>query len=100
MLGVKDFIRAQIERHWEMDVAALGPARLVVTLHLSLASDGSVSRADIVDNPLYTGLPGYRAAAESVRRAALVASPLRLPPGDTWNFSDLTIEFDPRQAVR
>ncbi len=100
MLGIKDFIRAQIEHHWELDVAALGSARLVVTLHLNLTADGQVTSAEIVENPRYAGLPGYRAAAESARRAALVASPLQLPPGDAEAFSDLTIDFNPREAVR
>jgi len=101
-LAVKDFIRAQIERHWEFDMAALGASTVVVSLHLLLRTDGGVVAAEIIDDPRYSGVPNYRAMAESVRRAALVASPLQLPSGmmalDTSR--DLTLSFNPRDAVR
>ena len=98
---MKDFLRAQIERHWEFDVHALGTANLVVSLHVVLRPDGSVSRADIVDDPRYSANPLYRPAADSVRRAALVASPLQLPPGLNQNgVRDVILSFNPRDTVR
>ncbi len=98
-LSVRDFIRAEIERHWEFDVATLGTADLVIALHLVLRSDGTVSRAEIVDDPRYTTDPAYRQLADSVRRAAQVASPLQLPPGIGDAFRDMTLRFNPREAV-
>ena len=98
---VKDFLRAQIERRWEFNVAAAGTANLVVSLHLVLLPDGAVSSADVVDDPRYTSAPSYRAVADSVRRAALVASPLQFPPGvDPVALRDVVLSFSPRDVVR
>jgi hypothetical protein len=97
--GIKDFIRAQIERHWNFDVNALGRADLTVSLHIVLESDGRVRQVDIVDDPRFRGDPAYRPVADSVRRAALVASPLQLPPDADDSFRDLTLSFRPRDVV-
>jgi hypothetical protein len=100
-LRVRDFIRAQIERHWEFDVAALATSNIVISLHLVLRTDGGVSSAEIVDDPRYSSNPYYRPIADSVRRAALVASPLQLPPGiDADAFTDLTLSFNPKDVLR
>ncbi|HIJ63686.1 MAG TPA: hypothetical protein HPQ04_13415 [Rhodospirillaceae bacterium] len=98
--GLKDFIRAQIERRWEFDVRSLVDTEVVVSLHVVLAEDGSVTKADIVDDPHYAGDPLYRQLARSLRNAARVASPLQLPPGDYAAFRDLTLQFNPRQVLR
>ena len=98
--GVKDFLRAQIERHWEFDMRDLGAADLVVSIRLELKADGSVGRAEIVDDPRYSSDPHYRSLATSARNAALLSSPLHLPPGTYDAFKDITLNFDPRDALR
>lgn len=100
-VSVKDFLRAQIERHWELEIGALGDARLVISLRVVLLPDGSVSRAEVVDDPRYSSAPQYRSIAQSLRRAALVASPLRLPAGISGDqYRDMVLSFDPRKAVQ
>jgi hypothetical protein len=100
-LAIKDFLRAQIERRWEFNMAALGSSTVVVSLHLQLRADGRVVAVEIIDDPRYSATPNYRAIAESVRRAALVASPLQLPSGMASDApSDLILSFNPRDAVR
>jgi hypothetical protein len=98
--GVKDFIRAQIERHWNFNVGALGGANIAVSLHLILDPDGSVRSVDIVADPRYASDRIYREAADSIRRAVLVASPLQLPPGRYEDVEDLTLTFNPQDAAR
>lgn len=98
--GVKDFIREQIERHWEFDLRDLEAADLVISLHLRLNADGSISVADIVDNPRYSADAHYRSVAISARNAALASSPLHLPPGVFNTVKDITLTLDPRDVLR
>lgn len=98
--AVKDFIREQIERHWEFDLRDLEAADLVISLHLRLNADGSIGAADIVDNPRYSADSHYRSVAISARNAALASSPLRLPPGVFNTVKDITLTLDPRDTLR
>jgi len=98
--SVKDFIRAQVERHWNFDVRALSRGDMQVTIHIALDPDGTVTSADIVDDPRYAANPAYRELAISARDAVLVSSPLQLPPGSYYAFKDITLSFDPKEALR
>lgn len=98
--SVKDFIRAQIERHWNLDLRAVGAGDFVIAIHVVLNRDGSVGRADIVDDPRYRSSPVYRDLALSARNAVLVSSPLNLPPGRYDEVKDMTLNFNPRDVVQ
>ena len=98
--GVKDFIRAQIERHWEFDLRDLGAAELVISIHLQLNADGSVAKVEIVDDPRYASEPHFRSIASSARNAVLASSPLHLPPGTYDAVKDITLNLNPREALR
>jgi hypothetical protein len=99
--GLADYIRVQIERHWEFGPTALSGVPIVVTLRLHLDPDGTVSGVDIVDDPRYHATPGYLDVAASARRAALVASPLQIPAGLPPDvYADLTLTFSPRDSTR
>mgnify|MGYP001806324946 CR=1 FL=1 len=99
-VNVKDFIRAQIARRWNFDVAALGGAPWRVAIHVVIAADGTVDSASIVEDPRYRGDPAYQALARSARNAALVSSPLQVPAGLSAALRDMVLEFDPRAALR
>lgn len=98
--SVKDFIRAQIERHWYIDKATRDARDIVVSIHLTLNGDGSVGSADIVDDPQYSTDAAYRAVALSARDAILMSSPLNLPPGRYDDVKDLTLRFSPKDVLR
>jgi outer membrane biosynthesis protein TonB len=98
--SVKDFIRAQIERHWIFDAGVIGSGEILVAIHVVLNRDGSVSRAEIVDEARHSGDAGYLALARSARNAAYLSSPLNLPPGRYDEVRDLVLTFDPRNALR
>ncbi len=100
VLNVKDLIRAQVERRWELDVRTLGAAEVLVSIHLLLNPDGSVRSADIVDDPRFSSHPSYRAVALSARNAVLLSSPLQLPAGAYDAFKDVTVTFDPKDTSR
>jgi outer membrane biosynthesis protein TonB len=97
--NVKDFIRAQIERHWRLDVGTLG-ADFVIAIHVTLNRDGSVTSADIIDDPRYRSSAAYHAAALSARNAVLLSSPLELPPGRYDEVANVTLKFVPRNALQ
>jgi hypothetical protein len=98
--SIKDFLRAQIERHLEFDVETLGAVNVVILVHVVLEPDGSVRTAELVDDPRYNTDPLFRSIADSVRRAVIVASPLQLPAGRYDAFHDLVLGFNPREVVQ
>jgi outer membrane biosynthesis protein TonB len=95
--GVKDYVRAQIERRWYPQGSALLRNDWVVQLHLTLNEDGSVGRAEIVDGGKM-GDVAYRDFAFSVRNAALLSAPFALPPGLDDTALDMTLDFNPRRV--
>jgi hypothetical protein len=98
--SAKDFIRAQIARHWYLDRAAIGAGEFTVSLHLMLTADGRVSLAEIVDNQSFGSDAAYRAAAQSLRAAAEMSSPLALPPGHYAEVKDVVLTFSPKQVLQ
>lgn len=98
--GLKDAIRAQIERRWEFDISRLQSGEMTVTLHLLLNGLGEILKAEIVDDPRYGSRADYRPCAESARRAALASSPLIVPPGSLEEVREVTVSLDPRRALR
>ncbi len=99
-VSVRDYLRAQILRRWNFDVARLGSRFWIIAVHVVLSPDGTVETAEAVMDPRYQKLPDYRALAQSARNAVLVSSPLHLPPGTPAGLRDLTLDFDPRAALR
>jgi hypothetical protein len=97
---VKDFIRAQIERHWYLDRAATGAGDFPVSLHLQLQSDGRVMSAEIVGGASFAASDAYRSAASSLRAAALLSSPLSLPPGRYRDVKDIELIFRPKDVIQ
>lgn len=95
--GVKDYVRAQIERRWYPQGSALLRNDWVVQLHLQLNQDGSVGHAEIVDSDKM-GDSAYRDFAFSVRNAALLSAPFALPPGLDESALDMTLDFNPRRV--
>lgn len=98
--SVKDFIRAQIERRWNFDLRGLGPGDMTVSIHLVLSRDGSVSKAEVVDDPRHGADPAYQSLAISARNAALLSSPLKLPEGSYEAVKDIVLTLDPREVRR
>ncbi len=97
--SVRDFLRAQVERHWYWDRRRLGAGDWAVSIHVVLRPDGSVASAEIVDDARHGGDPDYHDLALSARNAVLLSSPLTLPPGAP-PIRDVTLTLDPRTASR
>jgi outer membrane biosynthesis protein TonB len=98
--SVKDFIRAQVERRWNLDRSTLKGRDWVVAIHIVLGPDGSVKRAEIVDNQRYLADSAYRDFALGARNAVLLSSPLNLPPGAYDIAKDIVVGFDSKQVLQ
>jgi hypothetical protein len=100
MYSAKDFIRVQIARHWYLDRNTIGSGAFTVSIHLLLTADGRVSEATILDNMSFSSSPAYRAAAISLRGAALLSSPLTMPPGHYAEVRDIVLTFSPKEVLQ
>ncbi|HEY5347945.1 MAG TPA: hypothetical protein VIJ72_07110 [Rhizomicrobium sp.] len=98
--SVRDFVRAEIERHWNLDLAQLGNHNFSIPLHIILKRDGTILRAEVVPSPRFRDDKVYRFIAISARNAALLSSPLKLPPGDYEPVMDMVLNFNPREVLR
>ena len=101
--GLEDFQKKvefyRHDRHWYWDRRRLAAAGdWAVSIHLLLNRDGSVAKAEIVDDPGHGGNPEYHDLALSARNAVLLSSPFNLPPGLYESVRDITLTLDPRTA--
>ena len=97
---IKDFIRAQVERRWNLNRSFVVDASWSVEIHIVLAPDGTVNAAEIVETPLFAVNATYRDFARSARNAVLLSSPLSVPPGEYDIAKDIVVDFSPRQLSR
>ena len=92
-----DLVREQIAHCWNINAGARDAKDLVVEIRAQVQQDGTVTRADIVDQGRM-GDPLFRAAAESARRAFFNpnCTPLKLPPEKYATWKDLVVDFSPK----
>ena len=97
--SVKDYIRAQVERRWNLDMGTLGERNFTIAIHVVLAADGTVTAAEIVDQKRYVSDATYRFIAVSARNAVLLSSPFALP-SDHEGVMEVTLDLNPRDTMR
>lgn len=80
-----DAVRSQIAGCWYIDPGKKGADTIIVEVAVTLAPDGTVQTANIVDQSKMSD-PVYQAAAEAAKRAILKCHQLQLPLDkyDTW----------------
>jgi hypothetical protein len=97
--SLRDYIRAQILRRWNLDLSATGAHSIIVALHVVMKANGTISTAEIIDKHRYATDAAYRQIAMSARNAILLASPITLPPGHYAPETDMTLNLNPRDAL-
>ena len=97
--AAKDFIRAEVERRWNLDLKKLGEGGYSVPIHVQITSSGTVLTAEIVDNERSAD-PTYHEIALSARSAVLLSSPFALPAGHYQDVMDMVLDLDPRETLR
>jgi hypothetical protein len=95
---VKDYVRAQVEHHWSLDLDAIEDRKISVAIHVVLTPDGVVRKAEIVNNQRADA--EYRWLAISARNAAILASPVTLPAGIPASDLDLILNLSPTDALK
>ncbi len=98
-ITVRDLIRAQVERRWSLDTEALNGRDVTVSIRVVLDRDGTVTRADIVDQSRYAADALYHDVALRARNAVLLSSPFTLPQGHD-EVTDVTLVLNPRDTFR
>lgn len=76
---LKDFVRSQVEKKWNVEPASGLDRNWSVQLHLVMAADGTVESVQVVTPLDLEGNSPASVAARSARNAAYLASPLHLP---------------------
>ena len=94
-ISLKDFLRVQIERRWQIDPSA---PNVLVSVRLMIAADGSVMSAEPVNDSGPDKV--MHALAISARNAALLASPLQFPRGTFAVTGEMVIDLNTRDARR
>jgi hypothetical protein len=98
--AVSDFIRAQVERRWGLDVSALGGRALSVLVRVEMTNTGTVVKAEIVRNARYASDKAYQDVALSARNAVILSSPFTLPAGHYNARMAFTLRLDTQDALR
>ncbi|MDA5194913.1 hypothetical protein [Govanella unica] len=100
--NLQGLIRAQVEPCWTVPAGARLAENLQVRIRIWLQPNGALARApEIVDSGRMNmaGQEGFRAAADSARRAVQRCAPLKLPP-DTYDiWRDTELIFDPKDML-
>jgi len=100
-MSEKDAIRNQFQKCWDVPAGARDAYNLVVTLHIEVNEDGSVTKAELAhDESRYASDSFFRAAADSAIRAVQRCSPLKDLPADKYgNWRDMELTFDPKDML-
>jgi hypothetical protein len=62
---VSDFVKAQVERRWSLDVAALGGKALSIFVRVEITNTGTVTKAEIVQNREFASDKSYQYAVSA-----------------------------------
>ena len=98
--SLRDYIRAQVLRRWNLDLTALGNRHLVVGLHVVLTRHGTVASITILDQNRYKHDAVFRQIALSARNAVLLSAPFTPPGGLPHDGLDIRLNLDPRNTLR
>jgi hypothetical protein len=98
--ALRDFIRAQILRRWLPDMDIRGARDLPVVVRVRLLRSGVIDDVTIVDQARFHNDSAFRNMALSARNAAMLASPIQLPPGRYQRVTVLTIDLNPKAVLR
>jgi hypothetical protein len=98
--AVSDFIRAQVERRWGLDLATLGDKTFSVLIRVEMTGAGVVTKAEIVRDARFGADKAYQDIARSARNAVLLSSPFALPAGHYGDVMDFTLSLNTRDALR
>jgi hypothetical protein len=77
-----------------------GARDLPVVVRVRLLQSGVIDDVTIVDQARFHNDSAFRNMALSARNAAMLASPIQLPPGRYQRVTVLTIDLNPKAVLR
>ena len=98
-LSEMDIIRAQIERHWNVDPGKAGALDMVIEIAVTFDPNGTVLTAKIVDQSRMGRDPAFRSLAESALRAVFMASPVQAPQKKYEVWREVRLFFRPQDRL-
>ena len=98
--SLADFVRAQILRRWWPQLEGGASGGMPVAIRLKMTRAGVISDVEIVDQNRFTNDKLFRSMAISARNAAMLASPISLPPGKYDAVMNIAITLDPKSVLR
>lgn len=98
--ALKDFVRAQVLRRWSLNLGKLGKRDFDIALHVVMTREGKITEAEIIDKKRYTDDAVFHQIALSARNAAILASPIALPPGNYEPVMRMTLALNTRDALQ
>lgn len=98
--SLRDFVRAQVLRHWNLDYSILGDHRFVVAVRVTMTNHGVITSSEVVDKARMSADATFREIALSARNAVTLSSPIPLPPGSYQPEMTFTLNLDPRDTNR
>jgi len=98
---IKDFLRDQIEHHWSPDLSSLHGRNVSVPILVAITTKtGVITKAELVNNSDVGFDSAYEEIAVSARNAALLSSPLTLPPGRYPESMQVILTLNTADALR
>ncbi|MGQ4273466.1 TonB C-terminal domain-containing protein [Terrihabitans sp. B22-R8] len=94
---INQMVIDQVRACWAPPIGATGASDLAVVVQFNLNQDGSLSGGPQVVNS--SGNPAFQAAADAATRAVRRCSPLNLPAKYYDHWSNVQINFDPRDMM-
>lgn len=98
LYSVKDYVRAQVERRWSLNLAKAAGRNLTIRIRVVMKRDGTVVSAAIMEEARTKIDAMYRDIALSARNAVILSSPIALPPGDYPRTMHFTLDLDPEDT--
>jgi len=95
-ISIRDAIRVRLRQCWNVDAGAKGIKDMKIEITTSFASDGTVTKVDIMDKMRYEQDPAFRSVAESAKRAVWICSPFSFLPQELYSqWQEINFNFYP-----
>jgi hypothetical protein len=97
--ALADFVRSEILRRWWPNLSSDAQRGMPVAIRLKMTREGVISDVAIMDQQRFNHDKLFHEMALSARNAALLASPIPLPPGKYDPVMEIAITLDPRAVL-
>jgi len=98
--ALADYVRAAILRRWWPQLESGAARAMSVVIKLTLSRDGVISNVRIAEAERMENDRAFHNMVVSARNAALMASPIAMPPGRYPALMEVSLTLDPNDALK